>query len=63
MAGFRTLFVFSLLYFVAAYTDANVDDHDEYWLTRANEAKKVAQDAYNPNPESVTEHLNVAVRL
>ncbi|KAG6599067.1 pectate lyase-like [Cucurbita moschata] len=65
MAGFRILFVFSLLYFVAAYTDANVDvdDHDEYWLTRANEAKKVAQDAYNPKPESVTEHLNVAVRL
>ncbi|XP_008456459.2 pectate lyase-like [Cucumis melo] len=58
MAGFSTLFVWSLLFFVVA--NANVDE-DEYWNTRATEAKKVAKSAFNPNPEIVTDNLNAAV--
>uniref|UniRef100_A0A0A0KG16 Pectate lyase n=1 Tax=Cucumis sativus TaxID=3659 RepID=A0A0A0KG16_CUCSA len=58
MAVFSSLFVCSLLFFVVA--NANVDE-DEYWQTRATEAKKVAQGAFNANPEIVTDTLNAAV--
>lgn len=58
MVGFRTLFVCSLLFFVVANADV---DEDEYWRNRAAEAQKMAQDAYNPDPELVTDNLNAAV--
>ncbi|KAK4789674.1 hypothetical protein SAY86_016978 [Trapa natans] len=40
---------------------AHVAVFDEYWQKRAEEAKKTVREAYHPNPEEVTNHLNIHV--
>lgn len=50
------LFVFFILAF-AVYVNAHIAEFDDYWKSRADEAQKVALDAFNPHPEEVTEQL------
>ncbi|PON95893.1 Pectate lyase [Trema orientale] len=40
---------------------ANIAEFDESWQQRAEEAQKAALEAYDPNPEEVTENLNFEV--
>lgn len=55
-------FFFSLLFLAsAAFTSAHIADYDEYWQKKAALARSHANNAYNPNPESVTQHFNEAV--
>lgn len=56
------LFLFSLAV-MAQMVRANIADLDEVWQERAKEAKKNALDAYHPDPEEVTQHLNHHVRM
>ncbi|RZR84638.1 hypothetical protein BHM03_00011493 [Ensete ventricosum] len=62
---YRPQFFFfsSLLFFLAsaAFTSAHIADYDEYWQKKAELARSHANNAYNPNPESVTKHFNEAV--
>ncbi|XP_021285533.1 probable pectate lyase P59 [Herrania umbratica] len=43
---------------VSPIVKANIGEFDEVWQKRAEEAKKAALRAYEPNPEKVTDHLN-----
>ncbi|KAF4376650.1 hypothetical protein CsatB_021650 [Cannabis sativa] len=40
---------------------AHIGGYDEEWQKRAEESKKAALEAYEPNPEQVTENLNYEV--
>ncbi|KAF8399421.1 hypothetical protein HHK36_015286 [Tetracentron sinense] len=40
---------------------AHIGDFDEVWQKRAEEAKKAALEAYDPNPDEVTNHFNTHV--
>ena len=40
---------------------ANIAEFDESWQQRAEEAQKAALEAYDPNPEEVTDNLNYEV--
>lgn len=40
---------------------ANISEFDNFWQQRAEEAKKAALKAYEPNPEKITEQLNSKV--
>jgi len=55
--SFLVLFVLS----IAVDVHANIDKFDEYWVSRADEAQKVAEDAYNPNPADLVNELNFHV--
>lgn len=50
-------FVFLVLAF-AVYVNAHIAEFDDYWKSRADEAQKIAHDAFNPHPEEVTEQIN-----
>ena len=39
----------------------NIAEYDEFWLQRAEEARKDALEAYHPNPEEITEQFNTHV--
>ncbi|KAF5726803.1 pectate lyase [Tripterygium wilfordii] len=55
--SFLVLFVLS----IAVVVHANIDKFDEYWASRADEAQKVAEDAYNPNPAGLVNDFNFHV--
>jgi len=40
---------------------ANIEEFDEYWAKRAEEAQKDALKAYDPHPETVTSLFNAKV--
>lgn len=55
--------LFLLLFFVSFAVivptlHAHIASFDDYWKQRAEEAQKAAQEAYNPNPEEITNDLN-----
>nr|XP_009381244.2 PREDICTED: pectate lyase-like [Musa acuminata subsp. malaccensis] len=55
-------FFFSLLFMAAAaFCNAHIAEFDEYWQKKEAMARANVQNAYNPNPESVTKHFNDAV--
>ncbi|KAF6159948.1 hypothetical protein GIB67_033032 [Kingdonia uniflora] len=59
---------FNLLFFLVFFSfglviQAHIGDFDDVWKQRAEEASKVAQEAFHPDPEEVTEHLNHHVRM
>ncbi|CAL9104753.1 unnamed protein product [Musa textilis] len=60
---YRPRFFFLSLVFLAsaAFTSAHIADYDEFWQKKAALARSHANNAYNPNPESVTQHFNDAV--
>lgn len=43
---------------LTTHTQANIGEYDEVWKERAAAAQKAARNAYNPNPENVTNHFN-----
>ncbi|THU52364.1 hypothetical protein C4D60_Mb10t03230 [Musa balbisiana] len=45
----------------AAFCNAHIAEFDEYWQKKEAMARANVQNAYNPNPESVTKHFNDAV--
>ncbi|GAB2269941.1 Probable pectate lyase P59 [Dionaea muscipula] len=55
------LFVF-IFVSIIPIRKANIAEFDEVWQQRAQNAKKDAQEAYNPHPLNVTNHLNIHVR-
>jgi pectate lyase len=57
---FKLLFVVTFFVIVPTLR-AHIADFDEVWQKRAEEAKKAAMDAYNPNPEKVAENFNKRV--
>ncbi|URE48354.1 Pectate lyase [Musa troglodytarum] len=55
-------FFFPLLFMAAAaFCNAHIAEFDEYWQKKEAMARAKVQNAYNPNPESVTKHFNDAV--
>lgn len=42
---------------------ANIGEFDEVLQKKAEQARLAALEAYTPNPEEVTEHLNLHVRM
>ncbi len=58
------LILLLLCFFVAIFpiTRAHIADFDEEWQKRAEEARKVALEAYQPNPEDVIDHFNNQVQ-
>ncbi|KAI9174381.1 hypothetical protein LWI28_016488 [Acer negundo] len=40
-----------------------IEDYDDFWLKREEEAKEASVLAYNPNPDEVVHHLNHHVHL
>ncbi|XP_072979877.1 pectate lyase-like [Typha angustifolia] len=64
MEGFQfknpSSFFFSVILFVCsiALSNAGIADFDDHWQRRAEVARAQAEAAYNPNPESVTDHFN-----
>ncbi|KAH1040747.1 hypothetical protein J1N35_042490 [Gossypium stocksii] len=53
-----------LLVFFAAIIPAlqgHIGEYDEYWKQRELEAKENTEQAYNPNPEKATQHVNQLV--
>ncbi|CAL9180843.1 unnamed protein product [Musa hybrid cultivar] len=55
-------FFFPLLFMAAAaFCNAHIAEFDEYWQKKEAMARANVQNAYNPNPESVTKHFNDAV--
>lgn len=62
MNGAKLIFFFSLAV-MAQRVMANIAEFDEIWQQRAKEAPKNAMEAYQSNPEEVTEHLNRHVRM
>ncbi|KAF5741011.1 pectate lyase [Tripterygium wilfordii] len=55
--SFLVLFVLS----VAVVVHANIEKADDYWTMRAEEAEKVAEKAYNPNPAGLVNDFNFHV--
>ncbi|XWS48064.1 hypothetical protein CRYUN_Cryun13aG0040300 [Craigia yunnanensis] len=47
---------------ISPIVKANIGEFDEVWQNRAEEAKKGAQRAYEPNPANVTNDLNTQTR-
>lgn len=58
LVGF--IFALSLAVLVQSL-EAHIGEFDEYWQKRAEEARKDALEAYNPDPENVTAHFNSRV--
>ncbi|XVE56994.1 hypothetical protein DITRI_Ditri04bG0055800 [Diplodiscus trichospermus] len=60
MEVFKKIILLWGLVFVAVspIVKANIGEFDEVWQTRAKEAKRAAQFAYEPNPDNVTNDLN-----
>ncbi|KAM7268954.1 hypothetical protein ACFE04_024451 [Oxalis oulophora] len=56
---FSTFFVFFLS--LTAVVQAHIAQFDDYWVQRALEAQKTANNSYNPNPELVTDQVNTEV--
>lgn len=56
----RLVFFVSLAVLIPSL-QANIDEFDEFWKKREAESKKAALDAYQPNPEVVTEQFNSKV--
>ncbi|XP_072965464.1 pectate lyase-like [Typha angustifolia] len=55
-------FLFSVLCLAsAALSNAHIAEFDDHWEKKAEIAKALARAAYNPDPESVTDHINRAV--
>lgn len=52
-----------LLFFVffAVTVGAHVAEFDDYWKSRAEEARNTSIDAYNPDPYEVNNNLNMKV--
>ncbi|KAH7515884.1 pectate lyase [Ziziphus jujuba] len=64
MVGVNAKFiVFFFLAFAIFYVNAHIAEFDEYWKQKAEQAKKIAHDAYDPHPELVTEQLNEDVGI
>jgi len=51
-------FVFFAVLIPSLRGNNTTQELDEFWQQRAEEAKKIALEAYDPNPEEVTEHFN-----
>ncbi|KAL5725015.1 pectate lyase [Ranunculus cassubicifolius] len=62
MQAMRLIIFFSLA-ILAQLVIANIGEYDEVWKKRAEEAKKNAMEAYQPNPDEITEHLNNHTRM
>lgn len=56
----RLVFFVSLAVLVPSL-QANIGEFDEFWQQREAEAKKAALEAYQPNPELITEQFNSKV--
>ncbi|GAV63758.1 Pec_lyase_C domain-containing protein/Pec_lyase_N domain-containing protein [Cephalotus follicularis] len=58
------LFIFFLSLAVIVPTlRAHIAEYDEYWKQRAAEAHQAAEEAYNPNPEKMTDEFNSQVGM
>ncbi|KAK9154692.1 hypothetical protein Sjap_002172 [Stephania japonica] len=58
------VFFFFILWSCALTLRAqHIAEYDDVWLKRSQEAEKVALEAYHPNPDEVTSHLNNHVHL
>ncbi|KAG6686789.1 hypothetical protein I3842_11G038900 [Carya illinoinensis] len=55
------LFLWAFVAIFATTLKAHIADFDELWQKRAEEARKNALEAYQPDPENVTDHFNVEV--
>ncbi|KAK8602755.1 hypothetical protein V6N13_084958 [Hibiscus sabdariffa] len=56
----RLVFLFSVFTLIPKLW-ANIGEFDDFWKQREEEAWKIALAAYEPNPENVTNHLNLHV--
>ncbi|KAK3035675.1 hypothetical protein RJ639_032547 [Escallonia herrerae] len=54
---------FAAAVMVSSTVEVPTADSDEVWLKRAEDAKKAARVAYNPNPQEVLDHFNTHVHL
>lgn len=50
--------VLLLLAAVAVLAKAHIAEFDDYWSEREANARKLAEEAYHPTPEEVTNELN-----
>lgn len=57
----KLVFAFAFLAVMVPVLRANIADFDEVWQKRAEEAKKAAMDAYEPDPDKVAEDFNQRV--
>lgn len=62
MKMMRLLVLVPFLLILAHRVSGNIGHFDDVWQKRAVEARRIAKEAYNPNPENVTNHFNKAVR-
>lgn len=58
MGTLKNRLIFFVLVTLVLSIEANISEFDEVWQTRATQAKKTAQDSYNPHPETVADNLN-----
>ena len=59
----KTILVLGLVFVaISPIMKANIGEFDEVWQKRAEDAKKAAQRAYEPNSENVTNNLNLQTR-
>ncbi|KAI6677161.1 hypothetical protein NL676_037957 [Syzygium grande] len=57
----KLVFAFAFLAVMVPVLRANIADFDEVWQKRAEEAKKAAMEAYEPDPDKVAEDFNQRV--
>ncbi|XP_022768291.1 pectate lyase-like [Durio zibethinus] len=63
MKVFETILALGLVFVaISPIVNANIGEFDEVWQQRAEEAKRAAQRAYEPNPQNVTNNLNRETR-
>lgn len=59
--SYALVLLFTSFALIVSGLRAHIADFDEYWQSRAMEAEKATREAYHPNPEEVTNHLNIHV--
>uniref|UniRef100_A0A7N0UZ31 Pectate lyase n=1 Tax=Kalanchoe fedtschenkoi TaxID=63787 RepID=A0A7N0UZ31_KALFE len=61
MANNKLGLVLLLLGAMAVMARANIAEFDDYWRERESTARKLAEEAYHPEPEEVTDEINLHV--
>ncbi|CAM8909825.1 unnamed protein product [Rhodiola kirilowii] len=58
MAAKKLCLILLLLACIAVLAKSHIAEYDEYWREREARARKLAEEAYHPNPEEVTDEIN-----
>ncbi|KAL9429142.1 hypothetical protein AB3S75_031032 [Citrus x aurantiifolia] len=61
LAKLRLFFLFSFAALIP-YLSANINEVDEVWRRRAEEAMQTTEQYYDPNPVAIASHLNMKVQ-